>query len=105
MDKTDFKTMLLLLRGASASVYPSFAEGFGIPPLEAIASGIPTICSNQTAMMDFTFLKKFEFDPNNEIEFNEKLNELFVIEVNSAPGIQGSNVDKYIEAIVSSESN
>ena len=73
MDKTDFKTMLLLLRGASASVYPSFAEGFGIPPLEAIASGIPTICSNQTAMLDFTFLKKFEFDPNNEIEFNEKL--------------------------------
>ena len=73
MDKTDFKTMLLLLRGASASVYPSFAEGFGIPPLEAIASGIPTICSNQTAMSDFTFQKKFEFDPNNEIEFNEKL--------------------------------
>jgi RimK-like ATP-grasp domain len=34
-----------------------------------------------------------------DIGFNEKLNELFVIEVNSAPGIQGSNVDKYIEAI------
>jgi hypothetical protein len=24
-------------------------------------------------MSDFTFLKKFEFDPNNEGEFNEKL--------------------------------
>ncbi len=35
-----------------------------------------------------------------DIGFNEKLNELFVIEVNSAPGIQGSNVDKYIDAIV-----
>ncbi len=35
-----------------------------------------------------------------DIGFNEKLNELFVIEVNSAPGIQGSNVDKYIEAIL-----
>jgi hypothetical protein len=34
-----------------------------------------------------------------DIGFNEKLNELFVIEVNSAPGIQGSNVAKYIEAI------
>ncbi len=34
-----------------------------------------------------------------DIGFNEKLNELFVIEVNSAPGIQGSNVDKYIEVI------
>jgi len=34
-----------------------------------------------------------------DIGFNEKLNELFVIEVNSAPGIQGTNVDRYIEAI------
>ena len=34
-----------------------------------------------------------------DIGFNEKLNELFVIEVNSAPGIQGSNVDRYIQAI------
>jgi len=35
-----------------------------------------------------------------DIGFNEKLNELFVIEVNSAPGIAGSNVARYIEAIV-----
>jgi glutathione synthase/RimK-type ligase-like ATP-grasp enzyme len=35
-----------------------------------------------------------------DIGFNEKLNELFVIEVNSCPGIQGSNIDKYISAII-----
>lgn len=35
-----------------------------------------------------------------DIGFNEKLNELFVIEVNSAPGIAGSNIDRYIEAIL-----
>ena len=35
-----------------------------------------------------------------DIGFNEKLNELFVIEVNSAPGIEGSNVSRYIEEIV-----
>jgi glutathione synthase/RimK-type ligase-like ATP-grasp enzyme len=35
-----------------------------------------------------------------DIGFNEKLNELFVIEVNSAPGIQGTNVDRYIQAII-----
>jgi len=34
-----------------------------------------------------------------DIGFNEKLNELFVIEVNSAPGIAGSNVARYIDAI------
>jgi glycosyltransferase involved in cell wall biosynthesis len=36
-------------------VYPSLAEGFGIPPLEAAAFSIPTICSNKTAMADFKF--------------------------------------------------
>lgn len=35
-----------------------------------------------------------------DIGFNEKLNELFVIECNSAPGISGSNIDRYIEAMV-----
>lgn len=36
-----------------------------------------------------------------DIGFNEKLNELFVIEVNSAPGIEGSNVEAYVSAILS----
>ncbi len=34
-----------------------------------------------------------------DIGYNEKLNELFVIEVNSAPGIEGSNIQRYVEAI------
>lgn len=34
-----------------------------------------------------------------DIGYNEKNGELFVIEVNSAPGIQGSNINRYIEAI------
>ena len=34
-----------------------------------------------------------------DIGYNEKNNDLFVIEVNSAPGIQGSNLDKYTGAI------
>lgn len=71
--KVDFAKMLLLLRGAKVAVYPSRAEGFGIPPLEAIAASIPTICSNQTAMSDFKFLDEYLFDPNSKFEFNEKL--------------------------------
>lgn len=35
-----------------------------------------------------------------DIGYNEKKDELFVIEVNSAPGIEGTNVNKYIEAMV-----
>jgi glycosyltransferase involved in cell wall biosynthesis len=36
-------------RAAHMFVYPSYAEGFGIPPLEAMAAGIPVITSNTTA--------------------------------------------------------
>lgn len=34
-----------------------------------------------------------------DIGYNEKTNTCFVIEVNSAPGIQGTNVERYIEEI------
>jgi glycosyltransferase involved in cell wall biosynthesis len=71
--KTDFQTMLMLLRGAKAAVYPSIAEGFGIPPLESIAAKIPTLCSNKTAMSDFDFFEDFFFDPYDQNEFNQKL--------------------------------
>ncbi|MFH6945324.1 glycosyltransferase family 4 protein [Flavobacterium sp. FlaQc-50] len=73
LENTDFQTMLLLLRGANVSVYPSVAEGFGIPPLESVAAKIPTICSDKTAMSDFSFFEEFYFDPYNQIEFNKKL--------------------------------
>ena len=35
------------LRGAASFVFPSLYEGFGLPPLEAMASGVPVIASNR----------------------------------------------------------
>jgi glutathione synthase/RimK-type ligase-like ATP-grasp enzyme len=35
-----------------------------------------------------------------DIGYNEKKDELFVIEVNSAPGIEGTNIQKYLDAMV-----
>ncbi len=39
-----------LYAGATAFVMPSLYEGFGLPPLEAMAAGAPVICSNASAL-------------------------------------------------------
>ena len=39
-----------LFAGAVFFAFPSHAEGFGFPPLEAMARGVPTICSTGSAM-------------------------------------------------------
>ncbi len=44
--------MIELLRGAVAFIFPSRYEGFGLPILEAMDSGVPVIAAKQTALME-----------------------------------------------------
>lgn len=62
-----------LYQNCSLFVYPSLAEGFGIPPLEAVASGVPVLCSERTAMCDFSFLGDKLFDPDSSEELKTKM--------------------------------
>lgn len=39
-----------LYNNAALLVYPSFYEGFGLPPLEAMSCGIPVVASNVTSI-------------------------------------------------------
>jgi len=41
-----------LLRGAEMLVYPSLSEGFGFPPLQAMAAGVPVIASDLAALKE-----------------------------------------------------
>jgi glycosyltransferase involved in cell wall biosynthesis len=62
-----------LYKASRLFVYPSKAEGFGIPPLEAAACGSPVLCSNTTAMRDFSFFAPYVFDPDDQEQFETKL--------------------------------
>jgi glycosyltransferase involved in cell wall biosynthesis len=44
--------MIRLLKGAQALLLPSFAEGFGFPLIEALAQGVPVLCSNLAALRE-----------------------------------------------------
>jgi len=41
-----------LYGAATCFVFPSFYEGFGLPPLEAMASGCPVICSDAAVLAE-----------------------------------------------------
>ncbi len=50
IEDVDDEALPALLRHARLMAYPSHAEGFGMPVLEALASGVPVITSNTTSL-------------------------------------------------------
>ena len=54
-----------LYRSASALVFPSLYEGFGQPPLEAMACGCPVACSNATSLPEVAGEAARLFDPRD----------------------------------------
>jgi glycosyltransferase involved in cell wall biosynthesis len=54
-----------LMQRASALVFPSLYEGFGLPPLEAMACGCPVACSNIAALPETVGDAARLFDPHD----------------------------------------
>lgn len=50
LGRVPLRDLVHLYNGAQALVHPSFYEGFGLPPLEAMLCGTPVICSNVSAL-------------------------------------------------------
>lgn len=66
----------LLLRGAEALVFPSFYEGFGIPVLEAMGSGVPVIASHTAALPEICGGAAILVNPNKPGEIAAAMNQV-----------------------------
>jgi glycosyltransferase involved in cell wall biosynthesis len=51
---------------ATLFVYPSLCEGFGFPPLEAMASGCPTLVSHTSSLPEICRDAPFYFNPDDQ---------------------------------------
>ena len=63
----------ILYNGAEVLVYPAFAEGFGLPVLEAMACGTPVITSKTTSLPEVAGNAAILVDPHSSMEIGENL--------------------------------
>lgn len=61
-----------LMRSCKAFLFPTFYEGFGIPPLEALSLGAKAVVSDASCMREIFGGSVYYVDPNNpEIDLDE----------------------------------
>jgi len=65
-----------LYRGADIFVYPSLYEGFGLPPLEAMARGVPTIASATSSLPEVTGDAALAVDPGSVLHLADAIERL-----------------------------
>ena len=62
-----------LYSGATAFVFPSLYEGFGLPPLEAMACGAPVLCGNTSSLPEVVGDAALTVDPTSVEAIREGL--------------------------------
>ena len=72
--------LIALYNGASVFIYPSLLEGFGFPPLEAMACGIPVAASNAASIPEVTGNAALSFDANRTADIAAALRRLLTDE-------------------------
>ncbi|ANH72416.1 glycosyl transferases group 1 family protein [Ralstonia insidiosa] len=66
----------LLYAGARAFLYPSVYEGFGLPVLEALASGVPTLTSNCSSLPEVAGGAAWLVEPDHDEALREGIEQV-----------------------------
>ena len=90
-DYVETDELIALLNEASGCIYPSIFEGFGIPPLEAIACGTPIAASDIPVMREVLGDNAFFFDPMDEGDIARAIKTL----LETDPVVDSKIVSKY----------
>lgn len=69
----DEGTLPLLYSGARVFIYPSIYEGFGLPPVEAMASGTPVIVANSSCLPEVCGDAAGYIDPDDSDAFTNAI--------------------------------
>ncbi|WP_102407567.1 glycosyltransferase family 4 protein [Parabacteroides bouchesdurhonensis] len=74
LDGVPFEDLPAIYQQASLFVYPSFFEGFGIPIIEALHSGIPVIAATGSCLEEAGGPDSIYVNPNNESDMAQSIN-------------------------------
>lgn len=79
------KDLVNVIAGATALVYPSVYEGFGLPPLEAMACGVPVIASDVSSIPEVVASTGILVHPQDETQLMQAM-----LTVTQAPEIRNA---------------
>lgn len=71
------QTKLALLHGATAFVFPSLYEGFGLPIVEAMSCGVPVITSNTSSMPEVAGKAAVLVNPTSQLALENAFDKVF----------------------------
>ena len=75
-----FDTLRCFYESAAAFVFPSLYEGFGLPPLEAMASGTPVVTSNVSSLPEVVGDAAVLVNPENVFDIARGIREVLLDE-------------------------
>ena len=75
-----FDTLRCFYESASAFVFPSRYEGFGLPPLEAMACGTPVVTSNVSSLPEVVGDAAIQVNPENVFDIARGIKEILLDE-------------------------